>query len=58
MVAVLTLGLAVRQNVEVKSITIIGEEDTKHIIISDNTTAILSDSDSGCAPFIPLDIFK
>ena len=34
MVAVLTLALAVCQNVEVKSITIIiGEEDTKHIIM-------------------------
>ena len=55
----LTLALAVRQNVEVKSITtIIGEEDTKHIIISDNTTAILSDCDSGCTPFILLNIFN
>jgi len=33
MIAVLTLALTVRQNVELKSITIIGEEDTDHIIM-------------------------
>ena len=57
-IAVETLAVAVRQNAEIKGITI-GKEETKLLAsYADDTTAILPDINSARALFNLLDVFK
>ena len=57
LLAVETLAIAVRENVEIKGI-VIEQQETKLLQYADDTTAVLSDIESAYKLFQLLDIFK
>ena len=56
-VVVETLALAIRQNTAIKGIAI-GKEETKLLQYADDTTAVLSDTESARVLFKLLDVFR
>ena len=56
-VAVETLAIAIRQNPAIKGI-VVGKEETKLLQYADDTTAVLSDTNSGKILFQLLDLFE